>query len=133
MSTWRQKAIECAPELKKEFESSTLTPYTVFMELLPITRQAHIHKDNSRLEKIYNYAEWCFKQKDEKLWNAAGVSFYEHLGDDEETFSGFTDWIKKEIYFDLRDLLNHRFDDDKMKRLDDYYGWKQPKRKNHYR
>ena len=132
MSTWRQKAIECAPELKREFESSDLTP-SVFMELLPITRQAHIDKDNDRLEKIYSYAEWCSCQKDEKLWNAAGVSFYEHLGDDEETFSGFTSWIKKEIYFEIRDLLNHRMDDDKMKLLDDYYGWKQPKRKNHYR
>ena len=133
MSTWRQKAIECAPELKQEFNASDLTPYTVFMELLPITRQAHIDKDDARLEKIYNYAEWCSKQKDEKLWNAAGVSFYEHLCDYDETFSGFTNWIKKEIYLDIRDLLNQRFDDDKMKKLDDYYGWKSSKQKNHSR
>ena len=103
------------------------------MELLPITRQAHVDKDNSRLEKIYNFAAWCLRQKDEKLWNSAGVSFYEHLGDHEHTFSGFTNWIKKEVYFEIRDLLNHRFDNDRMKLLDEYYGWKPPKRKTHYR
>ena len=133
MSTWRQKAIECAPELKKEFEQPDLNLYTVFMELLPLLRQAHNDKDYERLKKIYDFAEWCFKQKDEKLWNPAGVSFYEHLADTDETYLQFTNWIKKEIYFDIRDLLNQRVDDDKMKRLDDYYGWKDPKKKSHYR
>ena len=133
MSTWRQKAIECAPELKKEFEQPDLNLYTVFMELLPLLRQAHNDKDYERLKRIYDFAEWCFKQKDEKLWNPAGVSFYEHLADTDETYLQFTNWIKKEIYFDIRDLLNQRVDDDKMKRLDDYYGWKDPKKKSHYR
>lgn len=132
MSVWRQKAIECAPELKKEFEAPDLTLYTVFMELLPITKQAHTDKDTDRLKKIYDFAEWCHKQKDEKLWNAVGVSFYEHLADTDETYLQFTNWIKKEIYLDIRDLLNQRVDDEKMKRLDDYYGYK-PTKKNHYR
>jgi hypothetical protein len=52
MSTWLQKAIECAPEFKKDFESSCLTSYTVFMELLPVTRQAYIIKDHDRLKKF---------------------------------------------------------------------------------
>ena len=51
MSTWRQKAIECAPELKKEFEQPDLNLYTVFMELLPLLRQAHNDKDYERLKK----------------------------------------------------------------------------------
>ena len=122
MSTWRQKAIECAPELKKEFQASDLTPYTVFMELLPLTRQAHIDKNYEKLEKIYSYAEWCNKQKDEKLWNSVGVCFYEHLVDEEVTFNQFTNWIKKEIYIEIRDLLNHRATDEQMKHLDNYYG-----------
>lgn len=123
MSAWRQRAIDCAPELKKKFEAAD-SPYMVFSELLPALRQAHIDKNKNLLQAIYGYAEWCFRQKDQKLWNAAGVSFYEHLGDHEETFSGFTTWIKKDIYFDIRGLLNERFDDQKMKMLDRYYGWK---------
>ncbi len=126
------KAIQCAPELKKEFEQPDLNLYTVFMELLPLLRQAHINNDNERLKNIYDFAEWCFKQNDVRLWNPAGVSFYEHLADTDVTYLQFTNWIKKEIYFDIRDLLNQRVDDEKMKRLDDYYGYKQTK-KSHYR
>lgn len=121
MSTWRKKAIECAPELKKEFNAADLTVYTVFMELLPITVQAHIDRDPGRLKKIYNYAAWCFSQKDKDLWNAAGVCFYEHLGDHEASFSAFTSWISKETYDKIRGLLNLRLTEDKMKQLDRYY------------
>ena len=128
MSTWRQKAIECAPELRRDFEEADLTLYTVFMELLPITRQAHIDNDINRLKKIYDYAEWCHKQKDKNLWNSVGVSFYEHLCDNDETFLAFTNWIKKEIYFDIRDLLSCRIDKDKIVKLDNYYGWKPTKK-----
>lgn len=128
MSTWRQKAIECAPELKSEFEVPDLTPYTVFMELLVVTRQAHIDKDNDRLTKIYAFAEWCHRQKDEKLWNAVGVCFYEHLVDTDETFLPFTNWIKKEIYTDIRNLLYQRASDEQMNKLDSYYGFPKNKR-----
>ncbi len=131
MSAWRQKALECAPELKNEFESSDLTPYTVFMELLPITRQAHIDNDTERLQKIYDYAEWCLRQKDKKLWNAAGVSFYEHLADFDETLLQFTHWIKREIYMDIRELLSQRVDNNKMKGLDKHYGYATPKNSDH--
>ncbi|MBL7700691.1 MAG: hypothetical protein JNM14_00455 [Ferruginibacter sp.] len=120
-------AIECAPELRSEFQADDLTPYDVFMELLPILRKAHIDKDNERLEKIYSYAAWCHQQKDKKLWNAAGVSFYEHLADTDETFTQLTNWIKKEIYFDIRNLLYQRTDEEKIKSLDKYYGYKTKK------
>lgn len=124
MSTWRQKAIECAPELRPEFEATDLTPYTVFMELLPVTKQAHINNDHEKLAKIYAFAEWCHKQKDENLWNAVGVCFYEHLVDTDETFLAFTNWIKKEIYVEIRDLLLHRASDEQIKKFDSYYRFK---------
>lgn len=124
MSVWRQKAIECAPELKTEFQAVGLTPYTVFMELLPILRQAHIDNDLDRLKKIYSFAEWCHHQKDEKLWNAVGVCFYEHLIDDDVTFQQFTNWIKKDIYCSIRHLLSARAKETQMKQLDEYYGLK---------
>lgn len=129
MSVWRQKAIDIAPELKKDFEDPDLSPYTVFSELHSLLREAHKNNDVERIQKIYDYAEWCSKQKEEKLWNAAGVSFYEHLADDELVFSQFTNWIKKDVYFVHRDLLNTRFDDDKMKQLDRFYGWSAPKKR----
>ena len=101
-----------------------MTPYTVFMELLPVTRQAHIKKDKERLKKIYAFAEWCHQQRDEKLWNAVGVSFYEHLVDTDETYRDFTNWITKEIYLEIRELIRQRADEEQMRRLDNYYGIK---------
>lgn len=140
MSTWRQKAIEIAPELKNEFQSPDLSPYTVFSELLVLVEQAYENDDVDRLNKIYGFAAWCLKQKDQKLWNAAGVSFYEHLGDTDKTYPAFTNWVTKEIYAEIRNLLEWRLDDEKMKTLDRFYGWKKPKsgehdsqKKNHYR
>ncbi|MBS1513079.1 MAG: hypothetical protein JST86_19740 [Bacteroidetes bacterium] len=127
MSTWRQKAIEIAPELKKDFQEPDLSPYYVFSTLLSVLKQAHIDNDLARIKSIYDYAEWCSQQKDQKLWNAAGVSFYEHLSDDELIFSQFTRWVKKSIYAAHRDLLNNRFGEDKMKQLDKFYGWAKPK------
>ena len=115
MSTWRKKAIDCVPELKTEFQANDLTPYGVFMELLPITKQAHLEKNTKKLNKIYQYAEWCFRQNDEKLWNSVGVCFYEHLVDTDETFLEFKNWIKKEIYFEIRDLLSKRANETQIK------------------
>jgi hypothetical protein len=129
MSVWRQKAIDCTPELKKEFEQPDMNFYTVFSDLLPILRQAQINNDNSRLERIYGFAEWCMKQKDQNLWNPVGVSFYEHLIDTDETFLAFTNWIKKDIYLEIRNLLYQRLDEKRMNMLDGYYGWKEQKKK----
>jgi hypothetical protein len=127
MSAWRQKAIQIAPELKHEFQAADLSTYTMFSELLALLRQAHKDNNVDRIEHIYNFAEWCFQQKDEKLWNAAGVSFYEHLGDNELVFSQFTKWLKKNIYLDIRGLLELRLSDEQMKQLDNFYGWNKPK------
>jgi hypothetical protein len=122
MSVWRQKAIECLPELKKDFERPDTTIYTVFFELLPATREAHKNKDNEKLQKYYGFAEWCFMQKNAfDLCNAAGVSFYEHLGNYEETFLAMPKWVNRDIYDDIRGLLKLMLEDEKMKKLDYIY------------
>src|ERR1700752_3685877 len=110
MSTWRQKAIDCLPELRKEFENPTTSIYDVFIELLPATIEAHKNNDINRLRKFYDFAEWCFRQKEKDLWNSAGVSFYEHLGDHEETKNAMPQWVKKDIYNNIRCLLELRVD-----------------------
>ena len=121
MSVWRQKAINCLPELKKDFEQPTTSIYDVFFELLPAVVEAHKVKDVDRLKNIYAFAEWCFRQKDKSLWNAAGVAFYEHLGDYEETRQAMPQWIKSDIYKDIRGLLETRLDQSALQKLDSYY------------
>jgi hypothetical protein len=125
MSTWRKKAIEISPELRKDFEDPDFEIYSVFSELLTILENSFKAKDLEKIENIFSYAEWCFRQKEQKLWNAAGVSFYEHLGDSSETFSNFTTWVKKDIYLDIRGLLQLRIKEEKLKILDKFYNWKE--------
>lgn len=121
MSTWLRKAIDCLPELRQEFEQPDLTPYDIFMKMLPALKTAHATGDTGRLKDIYQYAAWCFEQKDKRLWNSAGVSFYEHLADDEDTLRHFTTWVPRDIYFRIRELLEFRAGEEIVKELDRWY------------
>ncbi|MEO3406507.1 hypothetical protein AAFN85_21515 [Mucilaginibacter sp. CAU 1740] len=121
MSAWRKRAIECLPESRKEFEAPSTSIYGVFMELLPATIAAHQNKDQVLLKQYYDFAAWCFSQKSKDLWNAAGVSFYEHLGDRTETLQAMHLWVSRDIYLEIRELLKQRLDDTIMKELDGRY------------
>ena len=124
MSTWRQKALNCLPELKKEIENPDTSIYDVFMELLSATIEAHRNNNNDRLKSFYEFAEWCFRQKEKDLWNSAGVSFYEHLGDAEETLRAIPHWVKTDIYNDIRGLLELRINKTELEKLDKSYSRK---------
>ena len=91
------------------------------MEMLPAAIQAHKVNDTTMLQNVYGFAEWCFRQKEKELWNAAGVVFYEHLGDYEETSKELSRWIKRDIYKDIRGLLEWRLDKDALLKLDRTY------------
>lgn len=122
MSVWRRKAIECLPDLKREFERQDTSIYSVFFEMLPALVAAHKANDNLKIARIYDFTEWCFQQKEKDLWNAAGVAFYEHLGDYQETLKEFPQWIKPNIYADIRKLLELRLEDMEVQKLDNIYG-----------
>ena len=121
MSTWRRYAIECLPQLREQFENRNTTIYDVFVELRALTVEAHKQQDAKSLKLFYEFAEWCLKQKTQDLWNAASVSFYEHLGDTDETFLSFHLWIKRDIYEKIRGLLELRINREKMDTLDIFY------------
>ncbi len=121
MSVWRQKAIQCLPENRVEFENPNTSIYEVFSELLHAIIEAHKNNNTDRLQLIYGFADWCFKQNAKELWNAAGVSFYEHLYDYKETRESFTKWIKKDIYRDVRVLLELSVNKTELEKLDKFY------------
>ena len=108
MSTWKRKAIEIFPDLRHEFESLDTSIYGVFFELLPRVREAHKRQDNIELQKIYDYAEWCFRQPAQELWNAAAVAFYEHLVDEQIMRDQISLWIKPDIFHELTSLFKSR-------------------------
>lgn len=121
MSAWRKKAIECLPELRKDFEDPEESIYLVFSAMLSAAIDFHKENNIDRLQKIYDFAEWCLRQKSNDLWNAAGVSFYEHLGDRAETRQDIRRWVKPDIYAEIRGLLETRLSNKEMEEMDSNY------------
>ncbi|MEM8967783.1 MAG: hypothetical protein AAGE93_15290 [Bacteroidota bacterium] len=126
MSVWRRKAIECLPEQRVFFEQPDTTIYQVFFELLPATLEAHRQNNTETLKKYYEFAEWCFRQNQRDLWNAAGVAFYEHLANYDTTLQAIPYWIAPDIYRDIRGLLELQLDDKKIEFLDKHYQYRKP-------
>ena len=116
-----EERAEICCELSKDFENNGTSISDVFMELLPAVVEAHKTNDTNKLLKIYGFAEWCFNQKHKDLWNSAGVMFYEHLGDYEETRKDMSKWVKPSIYKDIKGLLELRLDDKTIKKIDEIY------------
>lgn len=121
METWRKKAHECLPEYKDSLGKQETTIYFVFFEMLPLTIEAHKKRDTKKLKQYYAFAEWCFRQDEKELWNAAGVAFYEHLGNYPETRKGMHRFISRELYKDIRGLIAQNLDKGQLKEFDLYY------------
>lgn len=121
MSVRRQKALNCLPENKTEFEKPAASIHTVFSELLHATVKAHKWNDTEKLRLFYGFAEWCFRQNAKELWNAAGICFYEHLYSYNETREAFCKWIEKDTYKDVRVLLELSIKESELKKLDQFY------------
>ncbi|ULL16521.1 hypothetical protein DVH26_19995 [Paenibacillus sp. H1-7] len=114
MSVWRRKATELFNIRFGPTQHETI--YDVFRTLLGLVKEAHNRGDEDQLKKIYEYAEWCSTQRADDLRNAAGVSFYEHLVDDEVTYQAILRWIKPTIFSIIKDLLKWRIKDETVYR-----------------
>jgi hypothetical protein len=97
MATWRRRALELFPDLEPELNRSDYTIYGLFRDLSSAVGEAHRAHDDGRLANIYGFAEWCARQRSEPLWNAAGVSFYEHVFDDPRSSEAVAPWLPADI------------------------------------
>ena len=112
MSRWRQLVLELFPEHKNWIEDGreTFSIYQLFFNLLPLAQEAHVKQDRNTLAKMYKFAEWCWEQKRTSrfIHNAVGVAFYEHLVDKDSSLKEIQDWIKPEIFDDVKVLFKER-------------------------
>jgi hypothetical protein len=92
--------VYCADEHK--------TPMLLFFDLMPVFRDAYRSDDQSKLLRIFAFAEWCARHPNKDIWNAAGVAFYEHLFDHGEAPERILPWISAETYADVRGLFAWR-------------------------
>jgi hypothetical protein len=125
MSAWRRLALELFPKQRNWIQDRNLTfsIYQLFFDLLPIAQEAHNNQDTETLEKIYYYAEWCWKQKNRAadVYNAVAVAFYEHLIDHRSSRKDIPQWIKPEIFNDIRVLFEQRLTADEYQKLLAHY------------
>lgn len=122
MSDWRRRALEFFPDIRTAIEPGDATIHTVLFELLPRCRLAHDRCDLNELAKIYGFVEWCFRQRAKDLRNAAAVAFYEHLGDSRVTSSAMPQWVRPDIFENIRPLIAARMEPSDFEELCKGYG-----------
>jgi hypothetical protein len=108
MATWRRRAIKAFPDLRDDLNQPDYTIYRLFFDLLPGVREAHRASDEDRLGSIYEFAEWCARQKAQPLSNAAGVAFYEHIFDERWMWPDAAAWLARDIRADCEELWRAR-------------------------
>ncbi len=120
MSSWRRKILTLFPTLRFDAQQPNYTIYTAFFDLLPMSRKAHKAGDDETLRRIYGFAEWCFEQPAKDLWNAAGVSFYEHLFDEYPSlWPEIVQWLSPRVVKEVWPLLEWRLKVDELARVQD--------------
>ena len=82
MAAWRRRALELFSELKNDLFSCKYSTYQLFVALRHMVWRVHDAGDETTLRAIYGFPAWCRSHRSGEAWNAAGVSFYEHLFDE---------------------------------------------------
>jgi hypothetical protein len=118
------------PELAGAFaENEPLTPNLAFFSILPFVRGAHKRGDEDALRRAYAFAQWCHHQRrGSSLWNAAAVSFYEHLFDDWSIREDVASWLSPTVRRDIMPLWESRLSPAKVAALQELLAGPQPER-----
>ena len=119
VSTWRRKALESFPELRRDLNRRDYSIYRLFADLRRMLWEAHEASDVETLRKIYGYSEWCLSQRSKDVWNPAGVSFYEHLFDrkDRRYWAQVVPWLSPRVVRDVWALWEWRLEPDELQEL----------------
>lgn len=100
MAAWRRKLIELMPDSGKQRWEHQDSIYSAFSDLLGELGAAVRCNDIHTVSAIFDFAEWCYRQEAKDLWNAAGVSFYEHLADDPNVVPIIHAYLEPSIFFE---------------------------------
>jgi len=106
MPDWKTRLIETIPEERSEWESED-SIYLAFSTLYDTLRSAVARRDKDLIRRCFEFAEWCYAQEEKDLWNAAGVSFYEHLADDTSIAQIVHQYMDRDLFTDVRGLIEH--------------------------
>ena len=113
---WRQLARALLPEIFEEERPDSL--YAFFSDLSRCRHKAHKAGDDGQLARIHAFASWCARHKEQYIWNAAGVAFYEHLFDGDAQPEQVVPWLSRQAYADIKGLLAWRLGEEKAAEID---------------
>jgi len=103
MEAWRRLAIELFPECEGKY-LNTDSILSVLSDLEDMVDAAHRQNNEDDLVRIYKFTEWCYSQKDNDpdIWEAASMTFYQHLLDSDLTLWAIPYWVKPDTFREMR-------------------------------
>lgn len=124
MSTWRRKAVEILPELRKKIEFAE-NPISLWIELrLEFDQYANKGCWDDCL-RILKFASWCISDESGRLPNdtstAVGVGFYEHLAENRDWWTRFNSWFTREQFQMLLPAFSYHLSVDDVEKLKKVY------------
>jgi hypothetical protein len=91
--------------------------YQLFIDLVPLVKEAHRQQNTDMLRRAYDFAEWCLSQDNKELWNPVAVSFYEHLFDEEDLWREIVPWLSQKAITEVDGLWELMLKPDKYRQL----------------
>jgi len=66
--------------------------------------------DQDYLRRIFSLVNWCFDHREtaDGIWNAAATAFLEHMADEDERAELIPNWVKPDLFADMRDEFEKR-------------------------
>lgn len=121
MSAWRRKAIELLPEYRQLVEVAD-TPMFLWTELESVFSRASEQEDISTLSKIFDYAQWCWKESryDDTI-NGALIGFYENIPSRKEDWWTVPRFIQSADFNRLEQVFRYFLTDEQFTSFHDYY------------
>jgi hypothetical protein len=120
MSTWRRKAIEYLPELKHEIESRE--DYTsLWMNLLFPFQEALKSNDFDLVNRFIDFARWSIASDNDKISQAVGLCFLEHLPTIPNVAAFFPKWFTQDEFHDLRVFFTYLATQEQVSAIESSY------------
>ncbi len=120
MPDWKAKLIEMIPEERAEWQDES-SIYLAFGTVGWLVEHAAKNGNEDMLRQCFDFAQWCFDQDAKDLWNAAGVSFYEHLADNKDVELIVHQYVKRSTFLKARELLVFMGHSEAVKRITQRY------------
>ena len=112
MEAWRKLAINLFPERESFYSEPEQRVWWVLQDLHDDVIKAHESNDIDLLQRIYSYTQWCYSQKDvePEIWDAAYLTFYEHLVEHPATYADIPQRVPPEVFEELLPEYEDRLD-----------------------